>query len=174
MGAPETVARLESLLARVQKRAAEPRVRPAAAAAPAAPPAPAPQPKAAKPQADMMRPTPIAVPAARDLQKAEESKVDLRSQVPPHPESSSRMAVPLQVRKPPESGKQVARAPAVPESSPDISVSEEPLEAAVPTPAASEVTRPQIIDAPVASFVNEPAAPAERNFGNFLDDALKF
>lgn len=168
MGAPETVARLESLLARVQKRAAEPRVR-AAAAAPAAAPA-----KPAKPQADMMRPTPIAVPAARDLQKAEESKVDLRAEVPPHPESSSRMAVPLQVRKPPESGKQVARAPAVPESSPEIAVVEEALEAAVPTVAASEVTRPQIIDAPVAAFVNEGAAAPERNFGNVLDDALKF
>ncbi len=166
MGAPETVARLESLLARVQKRAAEPRLQAAAAAV-----AVAPQPKPAKPQAEMMRPTPIAVPAARDLQKADESQVDLHAEVPPHPESSSRMAVPLQVRKPPESGKQVARAPAIPESSPEIPVSEAALETVA---AASEVTRPQIIDAPVAAFVNEAAAAPERNFGNVLDDALEF
>jgi hypothetical protein len=168
MGIPQKVARLESLLARVKQRAAEPRVV-LRAAAPAAPTKAAPVPT--KAQAEMMRPTPIAVPAARDLEKAEESRTSLgQAAVPPHPESSSRMAVPLQVRKPPESGKQVARAPVAPDSGVDIAVTE-----GVPTPAASEVTRPQIIDAPVAAFVSETAAPAaERTFGNVLDDALDF
>jgi hypothetical protein len=202
------VRRLETLLARVQARAAEPRVatparndaapihaKPAAPpvpiAKPAAPPVPAaktaapavapakpPVPVQAKPPVPAVPSKPIpredpgleppprqeyisVVPVAAVAEEEhEETSVGV---APAAPTASAVAPAPVAVAPAPVSA--AARAPVAVAPAP---VAAAPAAAARVAAAAPEVTRPEILDAPVATFATDATS-----FGSLLDDALE-